>query len=317
MSNQLTIREKQARAVELLQTEIEWYEEDRGRLACPGKELHTKKTGEKDTILYLDGAPTLWCFHESCADIVEDANSMLRNELADPMNREERKKRKNERFDRYEISHNCQLLLANLDWLLEKYAWEFSSYSPTDSWNLFFRTLWNPDDLLWVGNIWDTGPLKGPGHFKTARDWLLSPPNRYTNHFTTSSTFKPVVLDRSNRNVETTPYVVVEFDSLSPDKERNRRLGGAMLNYLRADGLEVVAVVDSGNKSYHGWVRNNEKMTDSVKFTLCKLGADTKTMRAAQPVRVPGARRENGNIQSLLWIEGEATVLTSQEGRTA
>jgi hypothetical protein len=305
--NDMTVQEKQARAAELLQTEIEWYEEDRGRLACPGAHLHTKKTGEKDTILYLDSVPTLWCFHASCADIVEDANKMLRHELADPMSREEKRERKAKGQEMRQVFLDCQKVLAQLDRLLEKSGWEFSPYGPAESWELFLKTFWQPDDILWVGEVWDTGPVKGPGHFAPAREWLFSPPNLYANHFTTSSTFKPGVFDRRNANVASTPYVVVEFDALSPDKERNRKLGAAMLNHLRGGGLDLVAVVDSGNKSLHGWVRNNEKMTDLTKYTLRSLGADVQTMRAAQAVRVPGARRDS-NIQSLLWLDNQGEV---------
>ena len=53
----MNLEQKKTRAAELLMTEIEWYEEDRGRLVCPGERLHTKKKGEKDTILYMDSVP--------------------------------------------------------------------------------------------------------------------------------------------------------------------------------------------------------------------------------------------------------------------
>jgi hypothetical protein len=61
-------------------------------------------------------------------------------------------------------------------------------------------------------------------------------------------------------------------------------------------------VVDSGNKSLHGWFEMNEKITEQQRFFLRQLGADVNTMRPSQPVRLPGAIRDNGNVQSILWL---------------
>jgi len=47
---------------------------------------------------------------------------------------------------------------------------------------------------------------------------------------------------------------------------------------------------------------NNEKFDEEWDVYLKHFGADAKTMRPAQPVRLPGARRDNGKVQSLLWI---------------
>src|SRR5258708_35035124 len=104
----MNLEEKKTRAAELLMTEIEWYEEDRGRLVCPGERLHTKKTGEKDTILYMDSVPTLFCFHASCADFIYDANKMLRLELAEPMSREEKKENKEKGREMRQVACDCQ-----------------------------------------------------------------------------------------------------------------------------------------------------------------------------------------------------------------
>ena len=48
---------------------------------CPGETFHTAKTGDKHTILYLEGVPTLSCQHESCAHSVEAFNRVLRSEI--------------------------------------------------------------------------------------------------------------------------------------------------------------------------------------------------------------------------------------------
>jgi hypothetical protein len=48
---------------------------------CPGESFHTNRTAGKHTILYLEGAPTLSCQHESCAHVVESFNNVLRSEI--------------------------------------------------------------------------------------------------------------------------------------------------------------------------------------------------------------------------------------------
>lgn len=48
---------------------------------CPGEQFHSAKTADKHTILYLTGAPTLSCQHQSCAAVVEAFNKVLRSEI--------------------------------------------------------------------------------------------------------------------------------------------------------------------------------------------------------------------------------------------
>ena len=50
-------------------------------VVCPGVNFHTHKSGEKHTILYLDGAPTLNCQHNSCSHVVDAFNKVLRSEI--------------------------------------------------------------------------------------------------------------------------------------------------------------------------------------------------------------------------------------------
>ncbi len=60
---------------------VEWETEVSGLCHCPGESLHTHKTGKKDCRVNIDGAPTIHCFHSSCAGEVAKANHKLRSEL--------------------------------------------------------------------------------------------------------------------------------------------------------------------------------------------------------------------------------------------
>lgn len=57
---------------------VDWQTEVSGFCRCPGESLHTHPTGKKDCRVNVDGAPTIYCFHSSCAPAVASANRNLR-----------------------------------------------------------------------------------------------------------------------------------------------------------------------------------------------------------------------------------------------
>ena len=61
---------------------IEWTDGETGFCKCPGEHLHTTPTAADHCRLKLDAAPTLHCFHGSCAGIVNGANHELRSQIA-------------------------------------------------------------------------------------------------------------------------------------------------------------------------------------------------------------------------------------------
>ena len=63
---------------------VDWQSAVSGFCRCPGESLHTHKTGKKDCRVCVDGAPTIYCFHASCAPAVAEANKRLRRGLGTP-----------------------------------------------------------------------------------------------------------------------------------------------------------------------------------------------------------------------------------------
>lgn len=62
---------------------IEWRQDGQGYCECPGKRFHTKSNGNRDCRVYLDdGIPTISCFHSSCKGEVDAANHALRSAIA-------------------------------------------------------------------------------------------------------------------------------------------------------------------------------------------------------------------------------------------
>ena len=60
---------------------VEWQTDVSGFCRCPGEAAHTSPTGPKDCRVNVDGAPTIFCFHASCAPAVAEANRRLRREI--------------------------------------------------------------------------------------------------------------------------------------------------------------------------------------------------------------------------------------------
>src|SRR5262250_280030 len=60
---------------------VNWETEVSGFCKCPGEAMHTSANGKKDCRVNVDGAPTIFCFHASCAGVVAEANRRLRREL--------------------------------------------------------------------------------------------------------------------------------------------------------------------------------------------------------------------------------------------
>src|SRR5512146_2750651 len=61
---------------------IDWQTEVSGFCRCPGEAFHTSANGKRDCRVNVDGAPTIFCFHASCAPAVAEANRRLRSALA-------------------------------------------------------------------------------------------------------------------------------------------------------------------------------------------------------------------------------------------
>ena len=106
---------------------------------------------------------------------------------------------------------------------------------------------------------------------------------------------------RTKANTGPRVYQVVEFDGRDTPKHEQAR-------YLKAlaESMDLVMVVDSGNKSLHGWFKVDgvpgSEVEDWFHFAL-RLGADPATWTKCQLVRMPQGMRDNGNRQRVLYFD--------------
>lgn len=314
---------------------VDWQSEVSGFCRCPGESLHTHKTGKKDCRINVDGAPTIYCFHASCAPVVAQTNKRLRRELnASPwaltlpggkvlrsgdvlqasgtvLPREVVQARaKAEGRDAGE-----QLILETLTVtaerfkpeLFENFRWPFAQIledSPLlvaerdaeDQFRTWLK-LWPAHCHVWIGDIYSSGKPEHKTHFRPIADWYQIGP--VMGNFTCGSSFKPGSFQRSNANCNGTRFMVVESDTLAKDEV------GAIFAYLNLRlHFNLHAIIDTAGKSLHGWLDapRDKRIEARLKAVLTVFGCDPKLFTYSQPVRVPGAYRD-GKLQRIVWLK--------------
>ena len=200
------------------------------------------------------------------------------------------------------------------------------------------RNLYRPDDILFIGRQYDATP----DNIKTAAEWraffesqlaLISeqPRECQQSEFERLGEMFPLILPnpltgqsgptksgnkeswRADSCVREYRYIVAEFDGMSFNEQ------GAMLRGLGKAGAKIAAVIYSGGKSCHAWIRcegvtTAEEWETKVKRglfpTLGVLGVDTACSNPSRLSRLPGVfRADKENWQRLLYLAPEGDAL--------
>ena len=308
--NQAKVQPKDI-AEDLLGT-IKWEDENKGYCNCPGEHLHNCKTGNRDCIVYLNGAATIFCMHQSCKEEVQETAKALRLAIhnkapVDPFNKpsaQEQKQKLKETQRRNQLEIRTR---ASQEQILKKFKWTYSEIKEScpDKLSEDASTHWRdivglfkPDDVVWIGNRCDSGSAAFVRNFKKAKDWLeeLDVPGPLI----CPATFKCNAMSRSNDNVLHRRFLVVESDVLTKD------VMGAIFKWLRDEvGLTLRAIVDTAGKSLHAWFDCPKKaVLEELEIMLPQIGCDPGLFRESQPCRIPGPLRdESGKRQHLVYLD--------------
>lgn len=170
------------------------------------------------------------------------------------------------------------------------------------------RRLWAPADRLFIGVRHDAGAQ----HVRPISEWtalfdggVAVPehviPNALNGRQGQTKDGKPSY--RADSCVARFRFGVAEFDALPREQQ---------IQFWAGVKLPVVALIDSGGKSIHGWIRidaaNVEDWSRRVErklFALLKaVGADGACKNEARLSRMPGHfRAEKNRWQSLLYLD--------------
>lgn len=313
---------------------VDWQTDVSGFCRCPGEALHTHKTGTKDCRVSVDGAPTIYCFHASCAAVVAEANRRLRRELGGSpweitlpgghvlrngdvlqssgtvLPREVIAQRSAARGQSSDEGLILETLRAVADRfrpeLFDSFRWPFAQIAEDSPLHVCdrdaddqFRTwlkLWPAHCHVWIGDVFSSGKPEHRTHFRPIADWYQIGP--VMGNYTCGSSFKPGSFRRCNENLNGTRFMVIESDTLAKDEV------GAIFAYLnRRLRFNLHAIIDTAGKSLHGWfdAPRNPRIEARLKAVLTTFGCDPKVFTYSQPVRVPGAYRD-GKLQRIVWL---------------
>lgn len=291
--------------------DIYWTDGDTGFCQCPGQHRHTHSNKRRDCRVTLDKVPTLYCVHTSCLSEVERVNHELRSAIAKaecgkspiiharPPTAEELA-RKRERAANERLKLRAE---ASLPQILKDHATDPVDYfelspmrlldDPSNDWRMLLG-LFQPDDIVWIGQVYDSGKQDHTRNFRSVREWFKEP--AAFGQFTSPSIFKRGSFSRSNENVVQRRFLVIESDHL------NKAEMCAIITWCR-QFMRLRAIVDTAGKSLHGWFdwpgKDAEKQ---LKAILPKLKCDPALFRNSQPCRLPGAIRGK-NYQALLYLD--------------
>jgi hypothetical protein len=168
------------------------------------------------------------------------------------------------------------------------------------------RRLYSGNDYLFCGNRYDTKVQSVDQWIREFEDGVLVPPHIIPNPLTGAEGLTKDGKDsyRADSCVQRFGFAVAEFDKLSRNEQ---------IRFWYAVDLPVVALIDSGNKSLHAWLRvdgidTNEQWTRRVEQELfCRflnpLGCDSACRNEARLSRMPGhLRSENNRWQRMLYL---------------
>lgn len=184
--------------------------------------------------------------------------------------------------------------------------------SPEHDAYFLLKILFEPDDIIYLGDRYGTAVMRTEHWLKHIHDsGTTSLPHIAPNPFTGQhhSTQKGKPSYRCDAAVKKFMYAVVEFDGLSREDQ---------IAFWSAIPLPVAALIDSGGKSIHGWikvegVKNSADWTENVEkelFTqrLVPLGVDPACKNESRLSRLPGHyRAENRRWQQLLYLNSSPT----------
>ena len=284
---------------------IDWQLPDMGFCNCPGVSKHTRLTGKRDCKVIVSGAPTIHCFHQSCAADIERVNFQLRSQLGKlrcsglraPLGSKagNRKSETPARALAFRAETAACQVFAEYQWSMVDMSEDSPvrlNGEPADDWKLLLA-LFPPTDVLWIGSVFQSGE-SFENHFRHCSEWLAE--TFAPGQFVCPNPLKAGEFSRSNRNLATLRFFVVESDTLPKENIT------AVFRWLRGF-LRLRAIVDTAGKSLHGWFEfPNPDVLAELKIILPAFQCDRALFRPCQPVRLPGASRD-GKIQKLLWLD--------------
>ncbi|MDB4341863.1 hypothetical protein OAA59_01480 [bacterium] len=75
-----TLQLRRNSAEELLGS-VDWVDDYKGYVTCPGEDSHTNRNGHRDCLIHIDGAPNIHCVHQSCSALCQSKSTELQRKI--------------------------------------------------------------------------------------------------------------------------------------------------------------------------------------------------------------------------------------------
>jgi len=317
----------------------DWVSGDGGRgcyapCECPNKHLHSDQGAQinrrRGCRVYVDENALLHCHHSHCQVANREQTEKFRQELAtldgclEPSPEQINKIEAGQQRTREEHEWR-QAAAAAWSKLLAEYRWAAddspSQILPAQNQAKQLLGLFERDDIVWIGDKFDSGRPEHANRFRPVSQWLQVdgvPPF----NFTCPSTFQAGTCSRNNVAVQSRRFIVFEYDPpAGEDLDEARAKALSVFSWCR-NFLVLRAVVDSANKSLHGWFDwpDDSRIVRQLIAFLEAWGFDPSIIVSpSQPCRLPGAIRKDktGKMkigadgqpcwQRLLWLDEHPT----------
>lgn len=175
----------------------------------------------------------------------------------------------------------------------------------------FLTSLYPDDAIVWTGDVTESGRSIHAVRWKSAADWHQA---QRVGPMTTPAIWKAGSISRSAENVQSAPYVVVDFDGFDGKKPQTAveiaahiRNSLAIIRWFR-EGLhwDLAAILFTGSVSLHAWFRSPPPaILKTLESTASALGVDAGLLgHPEHPCRLPGQRHAKTGSQSMvLWLQ--------------
>ncbi len=219
-------------------------------------------------------------------------------------------------------------LLERGDGADEADLWELSPYrigwepGPLDAITLL-KTLYSSQERLFIGGVYDKRVLPLERHLELINAGIVAPhiiPNPMDGQQHDTGSGNPSC--RCDKAVADHRFSIVEFDNL-PKADQYAFWYSVITGRL----LPVAALIDSGGKSIHAWLRVNlpdraawdqhirRGLYDPHVGRMTVLGADRACQNPSRLSRLPGHyREEKGAWQKLLYLNNAPAPASAMEG---
>ena len=291
------------------------------QIDCPGLALHNSLTrADSCVVLYNGRWLRAFCFRHCCRQEVWELNRKLFRSVCgmvipfNPVSSDQhceqpdlatRHAWQQKQREREALERHATALFPSIQKECYWPAEAIKADSPTKltlpihQQHRYILDLYEDNDVLWCADqVNRTGQTRHRKYFRSVqRRWAEA---GTPGAFTCPNTFEPGTFSRSGDNVAQRKFLVVESDDVL-----DRDHVGAVFRWLDKHlKLPLRAVVDTGNKSLHGWFEYpSAGLLEKLRIILPALGCDPAMFKPAQPCRMPGAWRDaTRRWQELLYL---------------